>query len=83
MKKEYKKPTIHVEVLSLDTPVAGACAASYGLEFPEFSAQGWFDGDELCDFVLNDADADSVVQKVDNNGNTVCYHSHTRTVFQS
>jgi hypothetical protein len=83
MKKEYGKPTIHVEVLSLDTPVAGACAASYGLEYDEFAKQGWFVGDQVCDFVLNDSDADSIVYKVDNDGNTVCYHSHTRTVFQS
>lgn len=83
MKREYRKPTIHVEVLSLDTPVAGSCTASYSLEFPEFSAQGWFVGNEMCSFSLDDRDADSVVQKVDEYGNTVCYHSHTRTVFQS
>lgn len=83
MKKEYGKPTIHVEVLSLDTPVAGACAASYGLEFPEFLDQGWFVGDQLCHFVLNDSEAEDIVFKVDSDGNTVCYHSHTRTVFQS
>lgn len=83
MKKEYGKPTIHVEVLSLDTPIAGSCATSFSLEFPEFRDQGWFVGSHLCSFVLDDQDADSVVQKVDDYGNTVCYHSHTRTVFQS
>lgn len=81
MKREYSKPTIHVEVLSLDTPVAGACAASFGLEFPELSEQGWFVGEQLCG--LSYEDADSGVNKVDEYGNTLCYHSHTRTVFQS
>ncbi len=83
MKKEYSKPTIHVEILSLDTPVAGACTTPLSLEFPEFSAQGWFIGAESCSLELDDASADHVMQKVDDSGNTVCYHSHTRTVLQS
>ena len=83
MKKAYSKPTIHVEILSLDATIAGACSTDFNLEFPEFSAQGWFVGDEGCSFMLDVKDADEVVQNVNNHGDTVCYHSHTRTVFQS
>lgn len=82
MKKEYSKPTIHVEILSLDTPIAGACTTSLDLEFPEFSALGWFVGDG-CQYEIDGMDADDVLQKVDDKGNTVCYHSQTGIVIQS
>lgn len=82
MKKEYSKPTIHVEILSLDTPIAGACATSLDLEHSEFSALGWFVGDG-CTFEIVGMEADDVLQKIDDNGNTVCYHSQTGIVMQS
>lgn len=78
MKREYSKPTIHVEVLALDTPVANGCAASFGLEFPELFEQGWFVGEEGCGLSYTDAESD-----MGKYGDTLCYHSHARTVFQS
>lgn len=80
MKREYSKPTIHVEVMSLDMPVAAACQ-SYS-ESPELRAQGWFVGgaDSNCTIILGNNSKDGFFG---GSADTLCYHSHARTTFSS
>jgi hypothetical protein len=78
MKREYSKPTIHVEVMSLDMPVAAACD-TYS-ESPELKIQGWFASDG-CIFRFDGENGD--LGYIDSVGDTVCYHSHVRTTLQS
>lgn len=75
MKKKYSKPTIHVEVMSLDMPVAAACQQMY--DYPELSAQGWFIG-KSCSFDYAAASGDKGWI-----ADTLCYHSHVTTMFGS
>ena len=78
MKREYSKPTIHVEVMSLDMPVAAACDTCS--ESPELKIQGWFAGDG-CIFRFDHEEGDlGFINEV---GDTVCYHSHVGTTLQS
>ena len=81
MKREYSKPTIHVEVMSMDMPVAAACQTND--EFPELRAQGWFvGGDDNCMIILgNNFNKDNGYYS--SGGDTFCYHSHARTTFSS
>lgn len=78
MKRKYSRPTIHVEVLSLDMPVAAACQAQF--EAPELKTQGWFAGG-ACIFDFDNDNGDSSF--LSGVGDTVCYHSHARTTFAS
>jgi hypothetical protein len=81
MKREYRKPTIHVEVMSLDMPIAAACQ-SYD-EFPELRAQGWFIGgaNSTCTFKFDNDKGD--MGYINGVGDTLCYHSHARTTLTS
>lgn len=74
MKREYSKPTIHVEVMSLDMPVANACEQDY--DYPELKAQGWFVGNCGINYAEASGDGGWIVD-------TLCYHSHVTTVFGS
>lgn len=78
MKREYSKPTIHVEVMSLDMPIAASC--DQFSESPELKAQGWFIGD-ACEFDFDSENGD--LSYIGDVGDTLCYHSHVRTGFQS
>lgn len=74
MKRTYAKPTIHVEVMSLDMPVATSCESN--LEVMEMMAQGWFFTD--CFFRKNEAE-----EEMGAYGDTFCVHSHAKTTFAS
>lgn len=74
MKRAYSKPTIHVEVMSLDMPVAAACD-TYD-ESNELRAQGWFVGSDSCKVLVLSGDTFS-------GADTLCYHSHARTTLTS
>ena len=78
MKREYSRPTIHVEVMSLDMPIAASCQ-TYS-ESPELKAQGWFVGD-ACVFAFDDENGNNSF--LGDVGDTICYHSHARTTFTS
>lgn len=82
MKRQYSKPTIHVEVMSMDMPVASACQATFD-ESPELRAQGWFvGGDDKCRFILgNNFNKDNGYYS--SGADTLCYHSHAKTTFSS
>lgn len=78
MKREYSKPTIHVEAMSLDMPIAAACDEFS--ETPELSAQGWFIGN-TCEFTFDGENGDLI--QIGGDGDTLCYHSHVKTGLYS
>ena len=79
-KREYSKPTIHVEVMCMDMPVASACQ-SYG-ESPELQAQGWFAGNSgTCSFFFDDSNYNGGI--LSEMGDAICYHSHVKTTLTS
>lgn len=71
MKREYSKPTIHVEEVSMDMPVAASC--SQYVDLPDLKVQGWFAGG--CMLNYNDDNSSS--------NDTICYHSHSKMAFSS
>ncbi len=75
MKRNYSKPTIHVEVMSVDMPIAASCEKHS--EAFEFRIQGWFSTEEGCAF-----DAD-IFNDRDDLSDGICYHSHVNTTFSS
>lgn len=79
MKREYSKPTIHVEVISLDMPVAQSCD-SYS-DTPELKAQGWFISgkDSNCSFDMGNDSGSGIFRA----GDTLCYHSNVSNPFSS
>lgn len=76
MKREYSKPTIHVEVMEVDMPIAASCS-SYSDAY-ELEQQGWFVSADSCDFLT-----DWISSGWDEFGDTVCYHSNIRTTLTS
>lgn len=72
MKREYSKPTIHVEEVSMDMPVATSC--SQYVDLPDLKVQGWFAGG--CMLNYNDDNSSS-------SNDTICYHSHSKMAFSS
>ncbi len=79
MKRVYSKPTIHVEVMSLDMPIAASCQ-TYS-ETPELKAQGWFIGSDSCSFQFDNGNGD--IGFMGDIADTLCYHSHAKTTFTS
>ncbi len=75
MKREYTKPTIHVEVMSLDMPVAASCEEPG--EYYELREQGWFVGTDCM------ADWNVYGVELEQQGDEVCYHSIIRMGFSS
>lgn len=85
MKREYSKPTIHVEILALDMPVAGSCGAQSGYtEYGELIEQGWlFVSKDSCAGTgdgLYFGDAEDEMAEI---GDTLCYHSAVTTIIAS
>ena len=79
MKREYSKPTIHVEVISLDMPIAQSCDSFS--DFPELEAQGWFVNgkDSGCAFELGNSSGSGIFKP----GDTLCFHSNVSNPFYS
>lgn len=75
MKRVYSKPTIHVEVMELDMPIASSCG-SYDDSY-ELREQGWFVSDDSCDFITD------WMNDLGMTGDTLCYHSNVRTNLSS
>lgn len=76
MKREYRKPTIHVEALALDMPIATSCDQSN--EYGDLSAQGWFNPTNECTL-----DAKGWLGDIADLGNTICYHTSVKNAFTS
>lgn len=81
MKREYSKPTIHVEIMCLDMPIAASCQDVS--ESFELRTQGWFISgtDSNCIFIFDKDNGDNSF--MDEVGDTLCYHSHTGTTLYS
>ena len=79
MKREYSKPTIHVEIMSLDMPIARSCD-SYN-DYYDMQTQGWFISglNSNCQLLM-DGDTSNVIF---GNDNTICYHAHVTTTLTS
>lgn len=76
MKRVYSKPTIHVEVMEMDMPVATSCTA-YDDSY-ELRQSGWFVSSDSCEFLT-----DWIMDDLGSIGDTVCYHSAVRTNVSS
>ncbi len=76
MKREYSKPTIHVESLALDMPIATSCAESN--EYGDLNAQGWFNPFDECTL-----DAKDWLGDIADLGDTICYHTSVKNAFTS
>ena len=74
MKKPYNKPTIHAEVLQMDSPIAANCEADKD-DMLSLIELGYF-ADEKCGIRVP---IDGPVQGHD----TICYHSNVQTAFLS
>lgn len=74
MKKSYSKPTIYVEKLQLDTPIAANCVANKE-DMQALIALGYF-ADENCT-IQQDA------IQWGSSGDTICYHTNVQTAFLS
>jgi len=71
MKRTYSKPTIRVEDVAMDMPVA-ANGQSYSDDRFELKSQGWF-VNVSCDFIVGlDEEYPTFFDKND----TACYHSN-------
>ncbi len=75
MKRSYSKPTIHVEVMAVDMPIATSCAST-GDSF-ELRLQGWFMDTDSCSNYNTDWNDRGEY------GDSVCYHSNIITGFSS
>ncbi len=78
MKRVYGKPTIHVEVMAVDMPIASSCNST-GDAF-ELRLQGWFVNTQNC---LSDGDDWNMPGEGGDYGDTICYHSNIITAQQS
>jgi hypothetical protein len=76
MKREYSKPTIHVETLALDMPIATSCDNSG--DYGDLHAQGWFNASGECAL-----DAGDWLGDLADLGNTICYHTSVKNAFVS
>lgn len=73
MKKAYSMPTITVEELQLDKPIAVDCKADYD-DMNSLIEMGYFADEScktICDEVVNDGH------------DTICYHSNVIQAFMS
>lgn len=73
MKREYSKPTIYVEPMIMDTPIALGCTADKE-DMKALVTLGYFTQNEACSFNIND---------IDWGDDTICYHGNVQTAFYS
>lgn len=77
MKQPYSKPTVAVEILVLDSPIAANCTADKD-DILSLKELGYLVGDS-CNF--GSIDQSGIVDPL--TGDTVCYHSNVQTVLNS
>lgn len=89
MKKNYIKPLICIETMSMDQPIAVNCTANrddmellemYGFFAPDSACTMWLGTGEEGDGGKIDWDRNNVW---DDTHNTVCYHSNVTVAFLS
>ena len=75
MKKPYSKPTITVEAIQLDQPIAAGCNADFD-DMRSLIELGYFTVEGTCSIPIL---GDGPIQGYD----TICYHSNVQTAFTS
>jgi hypothetical protein len=73
MKKAYNKPSIYVEPIKLDSPIAANCIADRA-DMDAVMSLGYFNADYICQFSED---------TVDWGNSTICYHSNVQIAFLS
>jgi hypothetical protein len=73
MKRAYSKPTIYVEAIKLDSPIAVNCLAEKA-DMEAVMSFGYFNGDYNCFIKENE---------VAWGHSTICYHSNVQQAFLS
>ena len=73
MKKKYSKPTVAVESLALNQPIALNCLADFD-DVRSLIDIGYFGDESTCDLTYDE---------VEFGNDTVCYHSNVHTAFLS
>ena len=76
MKRAYSKPSLYVESIKLDTPIALNCMVEKA-DIEALKMFGYFTADRAC---LQWIENNDPVQWGDN---TICYHSNIQTAFIS
>ena len=76
MKRAYSKPSLYVEPIKLDMPIAGNCIAERA-DMEALMIFGYFNAERNCGLPLEE------VGKVEWGDNTYCYHSNIQTAFLS
>ena len=73
MKKAYTKPSIYVEPIKLDSPIAANCIADRS-DMDAVMSFGYFNETYNCWLIENE---------VEWGNSTICYHSNVQTAFLS
>jgi hypothetical protein len=73
MKKAYTKPSIYVEPIKLDSPIAANCRADRA-DMDAVMLFGYFNAEYPCQIVKD---------SVDWGNSTICYHSSVQMAFLS
>jgi hypothetical protein len=76
MKRAYSKPSLYVEPIKLDMPIAGNCIAERA-DIEALMTFGYFNEEHSCGLKIEE------VEKVKWGDNTYCYHSNIQMVFLS
>lgn len=76
MKRAYLKPSLYVEPIKLDMPIAANCMAERA-DMEALMAFGYFDNEHNCLVRVDEVD------KVQWGNDTICYHSNVLTAFLS
>lgn len=74
MKKTYSKPTIIVEKLQIDQPVANNCTADLD-DMNSLLTLGYFTAEKNCSIQIGEGTLPGF--------DTICYHSNVQTAFTS
>ena len=74
MRKPYSKPTITVEAISLDSPIAVGCEADRD-DMNSLIELGYFSAEGTCSIPVGDGTLPGY--------DTICYHSNVQKAFTS
>jgi hypothetical protein len=74
MKREYSRPSIHVESMMLDTAIASTNCTVSREDLNALQRWGYFAPELVCGIIA---------ENLPLGNDTVCYHSNVRTVLTS
>lgn len=83
MKKMYNKPAVHVELITMDQPIAANCDMDKQ-DMEDLIAFGYFGVELTCDWtLLPNGGFDYNGDNEPDSHDTVCYHSNIQKAFLS